>query len=138
MNIEKRSIVTCILLSIVTCGIYQIYWIVKLGKEAVSVKDPNDSGLTEILCMLFLPFLGDYLAGKKLYEGASAMGIQISDNSIVYLVLGLFGLGIVSISLIQNDLNKIADYVTPQGGYYPPNNGGYYDPNGQNNNDQQF
>ena len=42
MNIEKRNIAKCIILSIVTCGIYEIYWIVKVAKEAVSVKDAND------------------------------------------------------------------------------------------------
>ncbi|MBQ6092168.1 MAG: DUF4234 domain-containing protein, partial [Clostridia bacterium] len=28
MKIEKRSVATCVILSIVTCGIYGIYWCV--------------------------------------------------------------------------------------------------------------
>lgn len=40
-----------------------------------------------------------YAAGLKYNK-------NIQDNSIVYLVLSIFGLGIVNYCLIQNDLNK--------------------------------
>lgn len=117
---EKRSIATCIILSFITCGIYEIYWIVKMGKEAVAMKDENDDGLLEVLLMIFIPCAGLYLAEKKLYDGAAARGISLSDNAVLYLVLGLFGFGIVSFALMQNDLNKIADMMTP-----PPASGFY-------------
>ena len=140
--IQKRNIALCIVLSLVTCGIYLIYWDVKLAQEAVKVKDETDSGTTEILLLIFLPFLGIFLTEKKLYEGATARGIQINDNSVMYLVLGLFGLGLVGMGLMQNDLNKLADAYPAAGpaatGYYdasqngfnagaqqPYNNGGY-------------
>ena len=108
MNIKPRNIVTAIILSLVICGIYGIYWVICLAREAVSVKDPSDDGLLEIILMLFLPFLGFYLSEKKLAEGCAARGIPHKDNSIVYLVLGLFGLGIVNFCMMQNDLNKLA------------------------------
>ena len=108
MNIKQRNIVTAIILSIVTCGIYGIYWVICLAREAVSVKDPADDGLLEIILMLFLPFIGFYLAEKKLAEGCAARGIAHTDNSVIYLVLGLVGLGIVNYCMMQNDLNKLA------------------------------
>ena len=108
MAIKNRNIVTCILLTIITCGIYGIYWFIMLAKEAVSVKDPADNALLEIILMLFLPFVGIFLTEKKFAEGCAARGIPHSDNSILYLVLGLFGLGIVGVCMLQNDLNKIA------------------------------
>ena len=46
---------------------------------------------------------------KKFAEGCAARGIAHSDNSIIYLILGLFGLGLVADCLLQNDLNKLAD-----------------------------
>ena len=107
MNIKPRNIVTAILLTIITCGIYGIYWIVMMTREAVSVKDVNDNGLLEIILMLFLPFIGLYLVEKKLAEGLAARGVAHNDNSILYLVLGIVGLGIVPLCLIQNDLNNI-------------------------------
>lgn len=108
MEIKQRNLVTCILLTLVTCGIYGIYWTVMLAKEAVSVKDPADNGLLEIVLMLFLPFLGIFLTEKKFAEGCAERGVAHTDNSILYLVLGLLGLGIVSMCMLQNDLNKMA------------------------------
>lgn len=109
MNIKKRNIVTAVILSIVTCGIYGIYWAICLAREAVSVKDPSDGAILEIVLMLFLPFLGFFLMEKKLTEGCAAKGIAHNDNSILYLILGLVGLGIVDYCMMQNDLNKLAD-----------------------------
>jgi len=108
MNIKQRNIVTAVILSLVTCGIYGIYWVICMAREAVSVKDANDSGVLEIVLMLFLPFLGFFLCEKKLSEGCEAKGIAHKDNSIVYLILGLVGLGIVNYCMMQNDLNKLA------------------------------
>lgn len=108
MAIKQRNIVTCIILSLVTCGIYGIYWLIMLARESVSVKDENDGGILEIVLMLFLPFLGFFLAEKKFSEGCADKGIAHADNSILYLILGLVGLGIVSACMMQNDLNKLA------------------------------
>jgi uncharacterized sodium:solute symporter family permease YidK len=108
MAIKNRNIVTCILLSIITCGIYSIYWAIMLAKEAVSVKDSADDGLLEIILMLLLPFLGFFLAEKKLTEGCAAKGIPHDDRSIIYLILGLFGLSIINFCMMQNDLNGLA------------------------------
>lgn len=108
MAVKERNIVVCILLSVLTCGIYAIYWFVMLAKEAVSVKDPADSAMLEILLMLFLPFVGLFLTEKKFAEGCADRGISHSDNSVLYLILGLLGLGIVGVCMLQNDLNKLA------------------------------
>lgn len=108
MAIKERKIVTCILLSIVTCGIYGLYWIFMMTKEAVSVKDSSDSAILELVLMYLLPFVGIYLVEKKFAEGCAAKGIEHKDNSILYLVLSFFGFGIVGICMLQNDLNKIA------------------------------
>ena len=109
MAIKKRNIVTCIILSLITCGIYSIYWGIMMIKEAISVKDPSDSGVLEIVLMLFLPFLGFFLAEKKMAEGCAAKGIPHDDRSIIYLILGLLGLGIVNFCMMQNDLNGLAN-----------------------------
>lgn len=109
MQLENRNIAKCIILSFVTCGIYMIIWAIKLAKDAVKVKDVNDDGLLEILLCIFLPFVGCFLAEKKLDEGCRACGIDHKDNSILYLVLGIFGFAIIDFALMQNDLNKIAD-----------------------------
>ncbi len=109
MNFKPRNIVTSVILSIVTCGIYGIYWAICLARESVSVKDPADSAILEIVLFIFLPFVGFFLAEQKLTAGCAEKGIPHKDNSIIYLVLGLVGLGIVNYCMMQNDLNKIAE-----------------------------
>ena len=109
MNIEKRNIGTCIVLSIVTCGIYAIIWAIKMLKEAVQVKDQNDDGTVEIILGILLCPVGFFMAEKKFAEGCAAKGIAHEDRSILYLILGFVGLGIVDFAMMQSDLNKIAD-----------------------------
>ena len=109
MAIKKRNIVTCILLTLIACGLYGIYWIIMMTREAVSVKDPADSGILEIILMLFLSFVGFFLAEKKFAEGCAARGIPHEDRSILYLILGILGFGIINFCLMQNDLNQIAN-----------------------------
>lgn len=109
MTIKNRNIVTAILLTVITCGIYGIYWIVMMTREAVSVKDASDNALLEIILMLFLAPVGLFMVEKKFAEGLAAKGIEHKENSILYLILGFVGLGIVPLCMIQNDLNKLAN-----------------------------
>lgn len=111
MNIEKRNIGTCVILSIVTCGIYGIIWAIKMLKEAVQIKDPADDGMLEIILGILLCPVGFYLAEKKFGEGCQANGFAHEDRSILYLILGFVGLGIVNFIMMQSDLNKIADTI---------------------------
>lgn len=108
---EKRDIVKCVVLSIVTVGLYWIYWTIKLGKEAISVKDETDTGTKEIVCMIFLPFLGLYLAEKKFYDGCQNKGYnKKKDLSVFYLVAGVFWLS--AIAIMQDDMNKYVDALS--------------------------
>ncbi|MBQ8768480.1 MAG: DUF4234 domain-containing protein [Oscillospiraceae bacterium] len=108
MNIKPRNIAVAIILTIITCGIYGIYWTVVMTREAVSVKDETDNALLEIILMLFLPFVGYMMVEKKFSEGLNAKGVFHQDNAILYLILSLVGLGIIPMCMIQNDLNKYA------------------------------
>lgn len=109
--VQQRSIVTCIILTIVTCGIYGIYWFITMTDDANKVSgDFKTSGGTAFLFnLLTCSIYGIYWywkQGQKLYQAGQKHGIDIKDNSILYLILGLIGFGIVSECLIQNDLNK--------------------------------
>lgn len=106
--IKEKNLILCIVLSIVTCGIYAIYWAYTLASETVKFNNPEDSGTLEIILNIFFPFIGMYLVEKKFVEACQAKGIEHKDNSIIYLILGIFALSIVSFALHQNELNKIA------------------------------
>jgi len=120
MQIEKRNIATAVILSIVTCGIYSIIWVIKMLKEAVKFKDESDEGTVEVLLGIFLCPVGFYMAEKKFAEGCQMRGIPHEDRSIMYLILGFVGLGIVNFVMMQGDLNKIADDMNPEAAYAAP------------------
>ncbi len=111
--VPNRSIPLAIILSLVTCGLYSLYWFVVMTDEANSVSDETATGgalslvLTLITCGLY-GIYWNYQMGKKLYDAGVKNNVAISDNSVLYLILSLFGLGIVNYCLIQNDLNKFS------------------------------
>lgn len=113
MQIQRRDILVSVILSIVTCGIYGIYWAVMAGREAMALRDPGDNGVLEIVLLILFPFVGFFLVERKFTEGCQRYGIPHNDNSVLYLVLGLVSLSIVSLALLQNDLNKLVPPAPP-------------------------
>lgn len=110
--IEKRSIGLAILFTILTCGIYGMYWFVKLTDEANALSgDQEMSGgmallLTIVTCGIYTLFW-NYQMGKKMLKAQERAGVTGSDNSIVYLILAIFGFQIVSYAIIQSDINAL-------------------------------
>ena len=74
---KMASVGTAFIYSLLTCGIYTIYW--------------------------------NYKMGQKMAEAGKKYNRPINDNSVLYLVLSIFGLGLVNYCLIQSDLNRFAD-----------------------------
>ena len=109
MQIKERNIVTQVVLTLVTCSFYALYWGFCVGKEAVNFANPEDEGTLEaILCALF-PFIGCFLAEKKFAAACAEKGIEHEDRSIMYLIIGLIPYGyIVDLAMMQSDLNKLA------------------------------
>lgn len=112
--IEKRSIGLGILLTILTCGIYGLYWFVKITDEAGELSgDKSMSGgmallLTLVTCGIYTYFWS-YKMGKLMYQAQERDGKTPIDNSVLYLILSIFGLTIVSYCIIQSDINDIIE-----------------------------
>lgn len=130
---KKREIVLCIILSLVTCGIYSLVWLAFMAndlKELANEPDKMGGGMVVLLsivtCGIYM-FYWYYQAGKSV-EKAKYMRNMSYDNSsgVIYMVLAFFGLGIVSMGLIQNEINNMV-YVSPM------NDGSGFDFNTQNN-----
>lgn len=110
---KQRNIVLAIVLSIVTCGIYGIYWFIKLNDEtnALANKSNATSGIMVFLFSLitcgiyFLYWV--YKMGQVQDEALVAHGFAAKNLSIVYLILSLFGLGIVACALLQDGNNSM-------------------------------
>ena len=77
-GIMPRNLVLAIVFSFLTCGIYSIYWMIKLNDEV------------------------NQLAGERCDR---IRGIQ-GNSSILYLILSILGLDIVYFCLLQDMINK--------------------------------
>lgn len=116
--VPSRSIATCVLLSIVTCGIYMLYWLVCLANDlnTASGRMSDTSGgmlllLSIVTCNIYLIYWM-YKAGEKVNYIRQRNGDSPdSSTSILYLILSIFGLDIVSMCLIQSELNRVASNV---------------------------
>jgi len=110
MIVQKRSIGLCILFSIITCGIYGIYWFVSLTNELnyASNKVGTSGGMSFFLTLITCGIYGYFWAYQQ-GEKVDRMNEQKSSNALVYLLLQIFGLGIVGYCLMQNELNSFSD-----------------------------
>lgn len=112
--IERRNIVVCIILSFVTCGIYGIYWMVCLTNDVNTVSgDVNGTsgGIAVLLTFVTCGIYGIYWVykqGEKLDFTKNNRGIPSSNSGVLYLILQIFGFGIIGWALMQNELNKLA------------------------------
>ena len=112
--IERRNIAVCIVLTPVTCGIYGIYWIVCLTNDVNTVSgDVNGTsgGMVVLLTIVTCGIYGIYWAykqGEKLDFTKNNRGIPSSNSGVLYLILQIFGFGIIAYALMQNELNKLA------------------------------
>lgn len=110
----NRSIVLCIVLSFVTCGIYGIYWMIKLNDEINALDGtPEDTSggmvflLTLVTCGIY-GFYWMYKMGGKVDNIKAGMGEAPGSlaSSILYLLLTFVGLAIVNYCLMQDTINK--------------------------------
>ncbi len=103
----NKNIVLSIVLSIVTCGIYGLYWMYTINDSAVRT-DPVqwNTGFGMVL-LLTLVTCGIY-SYFWYYKMGKVFGSKLgNDNSVLYIILAVVGLGIVNYALIQNDINTI-------------------------------
>lgn len=113
--IKQKSIVTCIILSIVTCGIYGIIWFINIVDDLNTASgDVNgQSGvmvflLSLVTCNIYGLYWA-YKAGEKVSIIRRRNGLSSdSNNGILYLILNLLGFGIVTYALVQTELNNVA------------------------------
>lgn len=110
-NISARSIVTAIILSLVTCGIYGIYWFIMLTNEmnqASGRASDTSGGVCFLLNLITCGIYGCYWA-YKMGEKRDIVANEKGSSNILYLVLVLFGFSIVVHALLQDSLNKAVD-----------------------------
>lgn len=109
-SFEIRNIAISILLTIFTLGIYGIYWMYLIVKNIHVLQKKDDGCLVEMLCLIFVPFYSLYwwyTRGESVKKEFKKQNYVVAGNGTIYLILGIFGLNIVSMAIIQNDFNSL-------------------------------
>ena len=101
----KRNVGMVVLLTLVTCGLYGIYWLyqtlVELEADLQSNHNPVlDIVLCFITCGIYSLYLS-YRIAKDVYTAQMKRGLVADDKSVICLILNVIGLGILSTLIIQ-------------------------------------
>ena len=107
--LQKRNVAMAIVLSIVTCGIYSLYWFIKLTDEmnfVTGTQQDTSGGVALLLTIVTCGIYGYYWAWKQGDKLDKYYGTH-GSRGVLYLILNFIGLGIVSYALIQDEINKM-------------------------------
>lgn len=113
---KKRNLPLCVIFTIITFGIYGIYWFIVMTDEVNYLAEEDDatSGgmsflFTLITCGIYSIYWA-YKMGEKISKIKQKRdGVMPTNDSIIYLILSIFGLSIINYVLIQNEVNKTLD-----------------------------
>ena len=110
---RERSVAVSIILTIVTCGIYGIYWFICLTNEveiASEDREMSSGGVAFLLTIITCGIYGIYWAykmGKQLDSALEQRGMPAKNGAVLYLILSVVGLGFVAWILMQNTINSM-------------------------------
>ena len=116
IRINKRSVGLSIILSLVTLGIYGIYWMYLLVKNTRSIQKNTGSCVKEMLCLFLIPYYSIYwwyITGVKTKHAFDEHHHFTASSGVVYLVLSLLGLNLVAMAVMQNDFNSLPTAEQP-------------------------
>ena len=115
--IKQRNIALCIVFSIITFGIYALYWFVCLTNDANQESGQTDAtsgGVALLLSIVTCNIYGwfwAYKMGEKVDIIKNKNGVPSSNSGILYVLLQVFGLGIIAYALMQDTANKYAEAI---------------------------
>jgi len=116
-EIERRSVALAIILSIITCGIYFYYWLHRIMDTLYRANGrPSTAGMDIVLTIITCGIYGIYLmykAGKLEAELYAKLGLGIKDDSLVYLLITIFGFSVIAYAILQNNINQLPDINMP-------------------------
>lgn len=111
---EKRNIGLAIVFTMITCGIYGLYWLYKMTEEVhclVGRRTTASGGMVILYTLLscgIYSFYWMYKMGETMTEAKMMRGMHADQNSaLLYIILAIFALGIVSEALLQSSINDV-------------------------------
>jgi len=119
MSIQKRNPATCIVLFVITCGLYGYYWVYKISEDLDQLEGTTSSAAMDMLacfltCFLFLIFCG-FKWSKQVNAIKQRYGMDPGKEHSLFLmiicvVLPMLG-WVYNLCFIQDSLNEILDRI---------------------------
>ena len=99
--VKHRNIILVYLFSVITFGIYTIYWLVSTKDEMNSLGAQIPTGW-----LLIVPIGNIYWIYK--YCEAFAQNVKKDNNTLLWFILYIL-IGIIMPAIVQSELNKLAE-----------------------------
>ncbi|MBR0144869.1 MAG: DUF4234 domain-containing protein [Clostridia bacterium] len=113
--VYKRKIAPAIVFSFLTGGLWTLFWEYLLLKNTRAVKGDPSSPTGEYLCLILVPLYSWYwlyTRGETVAREFRKRGYPVTGNGKLYLLLGIFGLAIVALAIMQHDFNSLPSAKT--------------------------
>lgn len=112
-GVSKRSIPLAIILSIVTCALYTLYWEIKLTDEMNTLLDKKNatSGVMALIYTIITCGIYGIYWLYKMGQNVDEIKSKTGETGILYIILGFLGLGIIPMALMQDAINDKLDGV---------------------------
>jgi len=114
---EQRSVAVAIVLTIITFGIYGLYWKYTIARgfcvTQTQERVETSPGITVLLWIVTGGIFGWYAYykwGRASSEISMRYGRGGEDKGVLYLILAIFGFSIINDAIIQSDFNTWVTY----------------------------
>lgn len=105
----SRSIALAIILSIITCGIYGIYWFVVLNDEINELTGDHAAPSGIVVFLLSVVTCGIYGLYWAYVMGRKTAHLNgTADSGVLNVIVALFGFQIINLALFQDAVNRYA------------------------------
>lgn len=110
--LQRKNVVTVIILSLVTCGIYNLIWV---WQTAASLHEQGRNSLVDPIVQFILYLLTAQVgwiifaicADNNLNSIRAQRGLPGKDNKILYIILAIV-FPIALTAIIQSEINELA------------------------------
>lgn len=107
---KKRSVFLALIFSVLTLGIYYVYWFISLTNQSntLAPKNATMGGIGAFFMTIFTFGIYDAYWSYRMGEKAGEM-LNKSSDGFLYIILWFFTLGIVPVCLGQSSVNKAVE-----------------------------
>jgi uncharacterized SAM-binding protein YcdF (DUF218 family) len=110
---QRKSIFMVLVLPFITCGIYSFVWLYQTTRELNEYTGDYrvSPGLAVVLTIItggLYQIYWWYRMNEQLMQAQADTGYSvITDNKLLFILLAIFGLGIINVAILQSDLNLL-------------------------------